>query len=276
MLDSAISQMVSRTIEQRLPQLRREFAEAIEKDQARNAAMGRNGGIAMHFPMQTGGREIDRRVAFAWEHLQAILAAGGVRPSPTLVEDVQTLLTGLRDSLMGDIDATMAQIASRNSSHAPAAQLDARWKEGLNRALSAAEVYALALESQAQGKVTGPPGVTLSGTVHSAVFQYGTNATANVNQSLSDAELKSLVRSLDEMLGEVRAAVGGGDATQVAVTVIEKARNDAVAKRITVAGLAGALTYVLGTWEKLRTLGALVPLRAWLGAHGVSLPPAGK
>lgn len=271
MLDQSITDIISRGIRQRMPQVRREFSEAIQRDQEKNVAMGRHGGIALHFPMQTATREIERRVDFAWEHIKAVLAAGAIARSASLVEDVRVQLQSLESELIGDVRSTIASIAGANGAGSQELVIDARWKEGVDRAQSAAEVYALALQSRDAGRTSAPPGVLLQGTIHSAIIQTGGGATANVHQSFTDADSTELLQLIDELLTEIRQKDDDAGKKDVVISVIQQVQQQAKEKKITARGLAGALTFVLSTWESLKTLGVLAPLKAWLALHGQAI-----
>jgi hypothetical protein len=274
MLDPEITALITKTIEMQVPQFEREFREELRRVVEKDAANGRHGGIALHFPNELAGNEIDRRADFAWEHIKAVLAAGGVAPNPSLVADVEELFVGLKAVLTADIHTEMNGLAGRNHTGAPTVQLDRRWTEALARARAGAEVYALALASQKEGRTTAPPGITLSGTIHSAVIQTGSGATANVHQVFEGGDAEHVRTLLDKLIAEIATTPDDSGKKQLVTAVIQDCRKDADTKAVSVKGLAEALTFVLGTWKKLRDLGAMTALRVWLAAHHVQLPDA--
>lgn len=268
MLDADLVAVIRNGVLQRMPQARREFAEAISRDLSRNIQMGRNGGIALFFPKQTAGAEIDRRMDFAWEHAKAVLAAGAVPASDNLVSDVDQLMEGLREDLLKDVHASLAEIADRNSSASPEKELQSRWAEGMGRIRAAAEVYGLALQRRAAGQTASTPGVLLQGTIHSAVIQTGTGAVANVQQSITTAEIEQVERLLDRLLSEIGERPDDEGSKPAVLAVVQHLQQQAKDKKVTTNGLAAALTFILSTWKSLKDLGVLVPLRAWLAVHG--------
>lgn len=159
MLPENAATAIRQSVEARLTQFTRELRDAFERAAEKNARMGRYGGIAMYFPeAEAALPEIDRRTDFVWQQTETLLQSGRIEASAPIQSDVRDEVERYRELLLTDIRAELADFGRRFGAESKA-DLDARWEEGVARAISEAAPCYQVVHGRQAGQAIGSRGV---------------------------------------------------------------------------------------------------------------------